>query len=477
MEWQSLWFRAPRPFADSRDFFVRWAGRNCVREGTGGDQEAKQPRDDARQRQDAVEERPRAAFNTAQQRLAAAVVKAERERDKAKDTTEYVAEKLAFQANTGRLHARRLEKEAADSHAARMRLDPDAHERPTMDIISSTGHNLRPAVIDAHRWTQILGRYRKPNHARSIAELAITALPLVALWTAAWFAFSLGHSWASFLIAVPAAGFLVRLFMIQHDCGHSAFFSYRWANDWVGRVIGVLTLTPYDFWRRTHAIHHATSGNLDRRGIGDVDTLTVCEYRARSRWGRLKYRLYRHPLVMFGIGPVYQFFLKQRLPIGLMRGGWQPWVSTMATNIAIALIAATLVWLIGIKAFLVVHLPIMLLAATAGMWLFYVQHQFERTTWERDGEWNLHDAALHGSSYYDLPAFLRWFTANIGMHHVHHLCSRIPYYRLPCVLRDHPELRDVGRLTLLESFCCIHLVLWDETQHRLVSFHDARASG
>ena len=180
---------------------------------------------------------------------------------------------------------------------------------------------------------------------------------------------------------------------------------------------------------------------------------------------------------MFGVGPAYLFFLQQRLPVGLMRGGWRPWASTMATNLAIVLIAAALVWLIGIKAFLLVHVPIVALAATLGVWLFYVQHQFERTVWASEAEWNLHEAALYGSSHYDLPAFLRWFTANIGVHHVHHLCSRIPYYRLPQVLRDHPELRDTGRLTLLESFRCVRLALWDETQRRLIAFRDVRARG
>ncbi len=300
----------------------------------------------------------------------------------------------------------------------------------------------------------------------------MTALPLVALWIASWFAFSQGQAWASLLIAVPAAGFLARLFMIQHDCGHGAFFSYGWANDWTGRVIGVLTLTPYSVWRRTHAIHHASVGNLGRRGIGDLTTLTVNEYRTRSRWGRLAYRLYRHPLVMFGLGPAYLFFLQQRLPVGLMRSGWRPWASAMSTNLSIALIAAALVRLVGVEAFLLVHLPIVLLASTIGVWLFYVQHQFEHTAWETGAEWDLHGAALYGSSHYDLPALLRWFTANIGVHHVHHLCSRIPYYRLPQVLRDHPELRDFGRLTLTESFRCVHLVLWDETQRRLVPFRN-----
>ena len=329
-------------------------------------------------------------------------------------------------------------------------------------------------VLNARRWQRILSDYSTPNRLRSIAELAITALPLVMLWTAAWFMFSLGHAWASFLIAIPAAGFLVRLFMIQHDCGHGTFFAGRLANDWVGRVIGVLTLTPYDCWRRSHAIHHATTGNLDRRGIGDLDTLTVREYRALPWWGRLKYRLYRNPLIMFGVGPAYLFLLQQRLPVGLMRNGWQPWASTMATNLAIAVIVAVLTWFIGIKAFLLVHLPITLLAGTAGVWLFYVQHQFEHTTWERSESWNLHQAALHGSSHYELPALLRWFTANIGIHHVHHLSSRIPYYRLPRVLRDYPELRDVGRITLLQSFQCVRLVLWDEGQRRLVSFRESR---
>jgi omega-6 fatty acid desaturase (delta-12 desaturase) len=326
---------------------------------------------------------------------------------------------------------------------------------------------------EAQSWTRILARYREPGRGRSIFELAITAIPLTVLWVLMWATLDVGY-WLSLSLALPAAGFMVRLFLIQHDCGHGAFFRHRVTNDWAGRVIGVLTLTPYDLWRRTHAIHHATSGNLDRRGFGDVDTLTVREYLGLSRWGRLRYRLYRHPAIMFGVGPAYLFFLRHRLPIGLMRGGWRPWLSTMATNAAIAVVVATLMWVVGIGPFLLVHLPIMLLAAAAGVWLFYVQHQFEDTLWATERNWNLHEAALHGSSYYDLPGILRWFTANIGVHHVHHLCSRIPYYRLSRVLRDHPELGKVGRLTLVQSFRCVRLVLWDETQRRLVSFRDLR---
>ena len=330
-----------------------------------------------------------------------------------------------------------------------------------------------PTQHDACSWTQILACYRTPSSARSIVELAITAGPLVLLWILIWATLDRGY-WLGLLLAAPAAGFLVRLFMIQHDCGHGAFFRHRLVNDWIGRAIGVLTLTPYDFWRRTHAIHHATSGNLERRGTGDIDTLTVQEYFARSRWGRLRYRVYRHPIVMFGFGPAYLFIVQHRLPVGLMRGGLQPWFSTMATNVAIAAVVATMIWLVGIGAFLLVHLPIMLLASSIGVWLFYVQHQFEDTEWAHNDVWNLHLVALHGSSHYDLPGALRWFTANIGVHHIHHLCSRIPYYRLPLVLRDYPDLGVIGRLTITQSFRCVRLVLWDEGQQRLVSFRDAQ---
>jgi omega-6 fatty acid desaturase (delta-12 desaturase) len=261
--------------------------------------------------------------------------------------------------------------------------------------------------------------------------------------------------------------------MIQHDCGHGAFFRHRLLNDWTGRAIGVLTLTPYDAWRRTHNIHHATSGNLERRGIGDITTLTVREYLALPRWRRLGYRLYRHPLVMFGIGPAYLFFLQHRLPIGLMRDA-ASWLSTMITNCAIALAAAGMIWAVGVVPFLLIHLPITLIGASIGVWLFYVQHQFEETVWAENADWRLTEAALHGSSHYDLPMVLRWFTANIGVHHVHHLCSRIPFYRLPQVLRDHPQLGEIGRLTLNQSIRCVRLVVWDDIRQRLISFREMR---
>ena len=325
----------------------------------------------------------------------------------------------------------------------------------------------------AREWAAVLGSYREPSGVRSTIELIITAVAFGLVWAAMWATLGLGYA-ITLLLAIPAAGLLVRLFVLQHDCGHGSFYRTRATNDWVGRVIGTLTLTPYDAWRRSHNSHHASSGNLDQRGIGDIDTLTVREYMALSRMGKIRYRLYRHPIVMFGIGPAYLFLLRHRLPVGYMRKGWQPWISTMATNAATAVIITGMIWLVGAGPFLLVHLPVTLLAASMGVWLFYVQHQFEETSWAETPAWNMHEAALHGSSHYDLPPVLRWFTANIGVHHVHHLCSRIPFYRLPEVLRDHPELNETSRLTILESLHSVRLVLWDEEKKQLISFKDLR---
>ena len=325
-------------------------------------------------------------------------------------------------------------------------------------------------------WTRLLACYREPSHGRSLFEIAVTFVPFALLWLLSWAAVHFGYWQLSLLLAIPSAAFLVRLFMIQHDCGHGSFFRNRRINDGVGRVIGVLTMTPYDAWRRAHASHHATSGHLDRRGIGDIDTLTVREFNALSAWGRARYRAYRHPLVMFGIGPAYLFFLQNRLPSRPIKDGWQSWLSAMATNLAIAALCAVLIWFVGAGTFALVHLPIALLAASAGVWLFYVQHQFEETFWARGEDWDRHEAALRGSSHYVLPGVLRWFTANIGVHHVHHLCSGIPYYRLPRVLDNYPDLSGMNRLTLAQSLRSVRLVLWDETQRRLVSFREARFS-
>lgn len=327
---------------------------------------------------------------------------------------------------------------------------------------------------DEKAWLKVLSKYRTPHISRSIFELAVTVIPFVVFWVLTWLAVHSGLWWGLILI-IPAAGFLLRLFIIQHDCGHGSFFARRRFDDWTGRILGVLTLTPYDYWRMAHATHHASAGNLDQRGVGDITTLTVSEYHGRSWWGRVQYRLYRHPLIMFGLGPAWLFLFQQRLPFGMMRDGALPWISTMATNVVVAAVASLLVWAIGPVSFLVVHLPIVLLAGSIGVWLFYVQHQFEETHWSKAPEWQFPKAALHGASHYDLPLVLRWITGNIGVHHVHHLSSRVPYYRLQEVLKDHPELGEIGRITLWQSLRCVKLVLWDERNEKLVSFRQAAA--
>lgn len=317
-----------------------------------------------------------------------------------------------------------------------------------------------------------LNRYQTPDTLRGAVELAITAVPLMLLWGLAWATLHAGHWWG-LLFTVPAAGFLMRLFMVQHDCGHGAFFRHKLLNDWVGRVIGVFTFTPYDDWRNRHALHHATAGDLDRRGFGDVDTLTVEEYLALPRPRRLGYRLYRHPAVMFGLGPAYVFLITHRLPLGGMKSGWRPWLSTMGTNLGIAAVMLGMMLLVGVGPFLLIQIPITLTAAAIGVWLFYIQHQYEGVAWVRSADWSLRKAALDGSSHYHLPGPLGWITANIGVHHIHHLSSRIPFYRLRQVLSDHPEL-DANRLTVAQSLRGVSLALWDEAGQKLVSFRQAR---
>lgn len=324
----------------------------------------------------------------------------------------------------------------------------------------------------ARDWVRVLAKYREPNSLRSSFELGISVVPFVALWVLACWVATYSYLGAFALSAING-GFLLRLFCIQHDCGHGSFFGNRNVSDWVGRALGVVTFTPYDVWRRTHSIHHSHAGDLGHRGIGDIMTLTTEEYHQRSAFGRFVYRSYRHPLVLFGLGPSYIFLLQNRLPVSLMAHGKEYWISAMGTNVGIAVILSAIAYFGGWQALFLVVLPTILIAASIGVWLFYVQHQFETTQWDSSEDWQLHEAALHGSSHYDLPPVLRWFSANIGIHHVHHLYSRIPFYRLPEVLRDHEELVDCGRLTLSESFKCARLDLWDTGTRKLVSFATA----
>ena len=333
--------------------------------------------------------------------------------------------------------------------------------------------NTSTAADAARNWVRELKKYRDPNHIRSVFELAVTLIPFAALWALSWWALSV--SWLLTLpIALLNGFFLVRIFAIQHDCGHSAFFRNTKVGDWVGRALGVLTLTPYDVWQKVHAIHHSNSGNLDNRDMGEIFTLTVEEYNARSRFGKFRYRLYRSPFTLFLLGPGYLFFAQNRLPIGLMRAGFKYWLSAMGTNVAILALLGTIFYFGGAAPILLIFVPTTLVAATLGVWLFYVQHQFEETHWNRADDWQVHDAALHGSSHYVMPSVLQWLTANIGVHHVHHLYSRIPFYRLPEVLRDHGELAQAQKLTIRESFATARLHLWDEGQRRLLTFRQAR---
>jgi omega-6 fatty acid desaturase (delta-12 desaturase) len=318
-----------------------------------------------------------------------------------------------------------------------------------------------------------LRAFATPSARRSIMQLSITAAVFCAIWAAMWLLAPHAY-WLTLLLSVPAGAFLIRLFTIQHDCGHCAFFRSAKANHWVGRILGVFTLTPYDYWRQAHAAHHATSGNLDRRGVGDIAVMTVPEYQAAGRWQRFAYRFYRHPLVLLGIGPTYVFILKHRLPLDLPFRNRGVWLGILATNLGIAATMLALVLALGPVSLLKVHVPVLLAASSIGIWVFFVQHQYADAHWRHDDEWNVHVAALHGSSHYVLPLALRWLTGNIGLHHVHHLCSKVPNYRLQECVDQIPDLGRAKRLTLWESFSCMQFVLWDEKIRRMVRFRDAK---
>src|SRR3954468_17262037 len=322
-------------------------------------------------------------------------------------------------------------------------------------------------------WSARLAPFRHPDLARSIWQLSSTMVLFVAGWLLMYASLRLSY-WVTLLLAVPTGFMVIRLFIIQHDCGHGSFFKSTRAADAVGRVLGVLTMTPYSYWKRTHAMHHATSGNLDHRGFGDINTLTVREYLAKTPVQRLKYRLYRHPLILFVIGPSFHFMLVHRVP-GIVPREWRrERRSILGTNVSLAAVVIGMGLLVGFKAFLLVHLPLMAMTASLGVWLFYVQHQFEPTYWEHDEGWSYDSAALEGSSHYELPRVLRWLTGNIGLHHVHHLNSRIPNYRLQRVLDDVPEVQNVTRITLWQSLRCASLALWDERTRTLVRFPKAQ---
>ncbi len=339
------------------------------------------------------------------------------------------------------------------------------------EIPEPGSHSDRP---DPRKLAREFNAFTKPKSVRSFIELAITFVPYCVLFGLTLWAVYAGYYLA--LAMVPlAALFLLRLFIVQHDCGHGSFLKSSATSDWIGRIIGVLTLTPYACWRRNHALHHAGTGNLDARGHGDVDTLTVREFRELSPFRRVFYRLYRHPALLMIIGPAYLFLIQHRLPIGLMDQGRSYWVSAMATTVIAVSILAGLSALTSPMAVALVYLPTLIIAASLGVWLFYVQHQFEGAYWQNKPDWQFHDAALGGSTFLDLPAPMAWFTGNIGIHHIHHLASRVPFYRLPEVLKAHPEMQSFNRITALQSLRALNLALWDEDSGRMMTFREAAA--
>jgi acyl-lipid omega-6 desaturase (Delta-12 desaturase) len=319
-------------------------------------------------------------------------------------------------------------------------------------------------------WRETLAPYARPRLDRSLIDLATSVVPYLALSFLMYRTLGVSY-WLVLLIAIPASGFLVRTFILFHDCSHGSFMASRRANLWLGTVLGLLVYSPFLRWRHDHAIHHATSGDLDRRGGGDVRTLTVSEYRALSPRSRLGYRLFRNPVVMFGIGPIVALLVGPRLVSRSARPRMRR--SVIGTNLALAVLVGALCWLMGWRDYLLVQAPTVLLAGSAGIWLFYVQHQFEDAYWESAEDWTYADAALRGSSYLKLPKVLQFFSGNIGLHHVHHLSARIPNYNLQRAHDENQIFHDVPMLSLADGLRSVRLKLWDEERGSMVTFAEA----
>jgi acyl-lipid omega-6 desaturase (Delta-12 desaturase) len=334
---------------------------------------------------------------------------------------------------------------------------------------SAPGGTQRP---EGAFWREALAPYERPHLGRSVLDLMTSLVPYLALWVAMYLALDVSY-WLVLLLSLPAAGFLLRTFIVFHDCAHGSFLASKRGNAWLGRVLGVVVYSPFQSWRQSHAVHHATAGDLDRRGVGDVQTLTVAEYGALPWRRRLAYRAFRNPAVMFGIGPLWAMVIQPRfIPVSA-----RPRIrhSVIGMNIALLALVGGLCLLLGWREYLLVETPSLLLAAGAGVWLFYVQHQFDDTYWKSSGDWSYADAALRGSSYLKLPKVLQFFTGNIGLHHVHHLSARIPNYNLQRAHDQNPIFHDVPTLSLWDGLRAVRLKLWDEDGARLVTFAQARA--
>ena len=316
-------------------------------------------------------------------------------------------------------------------------------------------------------WKEIIAQFQVPSVPRAVWQLVNTLVPYFCIWYLMWKSLAVSY-WLTLGLSVVAGLLIVRTFIIFHDCCHGSFFKSKRANDIVGFLTGMLTLTPYGHWRWQHNVHHATSGDLDRRGDGDIWTLTVQEYLESSRWRRFAYRLARNPVVLFVLAPMGLFFIYQRFPSANAKGKDRR--SVMAMNVALLVMMAGWSYLFGFTNYLLMQLPVTMVAGAAGIWMFYVQHQYEDTYWERREEWDYTTAAIEGSSFYKLPKIFQWFTGNIGFHHIHHLSSRIPNYHLERCHKSHPMFHSVKPLTFVSSLKCINLRLWDEESRKLVGY-------
>jgi omega-6 fatty acid desaturase (delta-12 desaturase) len=321
-------------------------------------------------------------------------------------------------------------------------------------------------------WMEIVSKYNFSDPVMSWWQVINSVVPYLLLWAAMVWSLEISYL-LTLLLSVVAAGFLIRIFIIFHDCGHGSFFKSRLLSRIVGIVTGLMTFTPYHKWHREHKEHHATVGNLDKRGVGDVKTLTIDEFLKLSPWKRFIYRFYRHPLFLFGIAPFLVFVVQNRLPKKYMN--LREHVYLHLTNFALAATIVLMMWAIGWKAYLLIQIPVLYTASVHGVWLFYVQHQYENVVWTRGKEWNYKNIALQGSSYFKLPRILQWFTGNIGFHHIHHLSPKIPNYKLPACFKENILFQDIKPVTFFSSLRSLKLRLWDEKRKKLVGFNALRS--
>lgn len=334
------------------------------------------------------------------------------------------------------------------------------------DLTPSRPDEPTQRVSDAN-WREIVSEFQRPSLIRGTWQIVNSLGIYLVIWYLMYLTLGVSY-WLTIPLAIVAGGFLVRVFIIFHDCTHGSFFRSRKANDIWGFVTGVLTFTPYHQWRWEHTVHHAHAGDLDGRGMGDIWTMTVQEYLAASRWTRFRYRLARNPVVLFVLAPTFLFLVLQRFP--LARASRKIRRSVHCTNLCVLALAAVLIWIFGLRAYLAIQFTVLLVAATSGVWLFYVQHQFEGVSWERGESWDFTQAALKGSSFYRLPRILQWFSGNIGFHHIHHLSPRIPNYNLESCHNADPLFQSVPAISLFSSMKSFAFRLWDEESRKLVGF-------